>query len=90
MDPLAGVTDRRLHDVDEGGHVVIGDRFALDAPAATKPLVDDGRPVAAGGGVGRGHDAQLGVRFRGEQLDLEPAARAWRRPTRSPDISGVE
>ena len=72
VDPRSlGWADRRLHHVDEGGHVVIGD------PLAVGDLLDEGvvdlrrvRP-ARGGGL-CGDLADLGPALRREQLDLEP------------------
>jgi hypothetical protein len=77
VDPLAGVgtgllVDRRLDDVDEGRHVVIGDRFPVEH-RLHEPVVDDRGVGAARFGVGGRHDALGDVRLGGEQLDLEPA-----------------
>ena len=68
---------RRLHDVDERGDVVVGDRLAI-ADRLTNAVVGDGRVGAARCGVGGGHDAERGVGLGGQQLDLEVAAEAGR------------
>jgi hypothetical protein len=73
MDPLAGVAaDRRLHDVDEGRHVVVCDGLAGEH-VGHEPIVDRRCAGAARCGVGDGHDAGSGVSLGGEQFDLEPA-----------------
>ena len=68
---------RCLHDVDERGDVVVGGALALEH-GGDERVVDDRRPVAAGGGVGGRHDAERGVGLGRQQLDLEPAPEARR------------
>ena len=67
--------DALLHDVDEGGHVVVGDLLALEH-VGHEDVVDRGRLGPAGGGVVRRHDADGGLRLGGQQLDLEPHGEA--------------
>ncbi len=56
MDPRClGATDAVLHDVDEGGHVVIGDRLAfehrLDERGVDARRTRRGRPAASASGT---------------------------------------
>ena len=72
VDPRSGrLTDRRLHDVDERGHVVIGHRLAFEHRVDERG-VDRRRRVATAGGVVGRNDAERGVALGREQLDLEP------------------
>ena len=90
VDPRpAGRADRRLHDVDERGDVVVGDRLALERPRATNAS------STTGAGHGRRRRRAAGTtpsaawRLGGQQFDLEPPAEARDVATRSPSISGV-
>ena len=71
MDPATGLADALLHDVDEGGDVVVGDALAL-VDGGDEGIVHRHGGSAARGRVGGGHDAERGPRLGGEQLDLEP------------------
>ena len=80
---------RGLHDVDERGDVVVGGALALEH-GGDERVVDDGRPLATGRGIGGRDDAE---RRRGPRW---PAARPpATRPKRvvsahTAAISGVE
>ena len=67
--------DRGLHDVDEGGHVMVRDPLPLGT-GLDERLVHRGREGPAGGGVGRGHDPEGRPGLGGQELDLQPAAEA--------------
>ena len=72
MQPRArGRTDPLLHDVDEGGDVVL--RRLL--PFEDGVDVEAGS-LADGGRVGSGHDSQLGPGLGRKDLDLEPRTEA--------------
>ena len=63
----AGLADALLHDVDEGGDVVVGDALALLDRGGV-----DRCPLADRLGVGWRDHAELGPRLDREELDLEP------------------
>ena len=73
MDPGPGrAADAVLHDVDEGGDVVVGDPLALGDRGHEARRRPSGADSPARLGVGRGHDAEGGPRLGGQQLDLQP------------------
>ena len=64
-----GLTDALLHDVDEGRDVVFGRLLALVDRGNVEARAS---PHCVGGGLR--HHTDLGPRFRGEDLDLQPRA----------------
>ena len=67
--------DALLHDVDEGGDVMVGDLLALEH-VGDEDVVDRRRLGPADGRVLGRHDAQHGLGLGGQQLDLEPQREA--------------
>ena len=61
------LSDTFLHNVDERGDVVLGDQLSL----VDRGNVEAGAGTHRFGGGGR-HDSDLGPRFGGQDLDLEP------------------
>ena len=71
MDPRAlGHADARLHQVDEGGGVVVGGAFAL-VHLGHEGGVHHGTARAQRGHVGGGDDPARAQALGGEQLHLE-------------------
>ena len=72
MDPRAlGLADGRLHHVDEGGDVVVGDPLAL-GHRVDEGAVDVGGPGPAGGGGFGRHVTHLDPAVGGQQLHPQP------------------
>ena len=63
--------DALLDDVDERGHVVVGDLLALEH-VGHEDVVDHGRLGPAGRGLVRRHVAERRLGLGGQELDLEP------------------
>ena len=78
MDPrTSGWPDRRLDDVDEGGHVVVGDSFPF-GDGGDERLVDHRGARSAGCRLVGRDDPELGLGLGGEQFDLQPPAQPGR------------
>ena len=78
MDVRAGGgADAFLHDVDEGGHVVVGELLALEH-VGHEHVVDRGRLDPAGRRLFGRDVAEGGLGLGGQQLDLEPHGEAGR------------
>ena len=76
MDPgPLGLADALLDDVDEGGHVVVGDPLALGHRLDEARRRPSGRGRARRAAPPSGADARFGQGLDREQLDLEPRGR---------------
>ena len=74
------LADRRLDDIDECRHVVVGHRLAFEHRLDER-LVDDGRAITARRRVVGRHHAERRVALGRQQFDLEPTAEAPDRRT---------